>query len=133
MKRIIAVILLLLSFNSLALTEKACLAEAIYHEARGEPILGKIAVAQVIKNRIASPAYPDTICKVVFQPGQFTWTATYILPRADTDSKLLAQMFLDSKMVLINFDAIYFSTNKLTWPAVKVVKIGNHIFYKDKL
>ncbi|MCB9992664.1 MAG: cell wall hydrolase [Hyphomicrobiaceae bacterium] len=47
--------------------ERTCLAEAIYHEARGEPEAGQWAVAQVILNRVNSSRYPSTICGVVFQ------------------------------------------------------------------
>lgn len=52
---------------SLSTQERNCLATAIYHEARGEPIRGQIAVAQVVINRVKSDFYPDTICGVVFQ------------------------------------------------------------------
>ncbi|GLK80058.1 cell wall hydrolase [Methylopila turkensis] len=44
-----------------------CLAEAIYFEARGEPVTGQYAVAQVVMNRVRSGYYPDTICGVVYQ------------------------------------------------------------------
>jgi spore germination cell wall hydrolase CwlJ-like protein len=49
--------------------EKAeyCLAEAVYHEARGETVYGQTAVAQVIMNRVFSRHYPDSICGVVYQ------------------------------------------------------------------
>lgn len=48
-------------------TERHCLAQAIYHEARGEPESGQWAVAQVILNRVKSSRYPSTYCGVVFQ------------------------------------------------------------------
>lgn len=44
-----------------------CLANAIYFEARGEPIKGQIAVAQVVLNRVKHKAYPNSICGVVYQ------------------------------------------------------------------
>jgi len=47
--------------------EIECLATAVYFEARGEPVKGQIAVANVILNRVESPYYPDTICGVVYQ------------------------------------------------------------------
>ena len=50
-----------------AAAEHACLSLALYHEARGEPLEGQIAVAATILNRVASRAYPDTICGVVFE------------------------------------------------------------------
>ncbi len=48
-------------------SERACLATAIYHEARGEPEQGQLAVVDVILNRVNSSRYPDTICGVVYQ------------------------------------------------------------------
>ena len=47
--------------------EKLCLAQAIYHEARGESKEGQLAVANVIINRAMSKKYPSSICGVVFQ------------------------------------------------------------------
>lgn len=58
--------------------ERICLAMNIYHEARGESKRGKLAVAAVTMNRVKSPKYPDTICEVVWQPYQFSWT---LLPK----------------------------------------------------
>lgn len=47
--------------------EQACLANGIYFEARGESLRGQAAVAQVILNRVRNPAYPNSICGVVYQ------------------------------------------------------------------
>jgi hypothetical protein len=47
--------------------ETTCLASAIYFEARGEGRLGELAVAQVVINRVKDPAFPKTICGVVYQ------------------------------------------------------------------
>ena len=44
-----------------------CLYLNVYHEARGEPIEGQLAVAHVTLNRVKSSRFPDTICKVVKQ------------------------------------------------------------------
>ena len=44
-----------------------CLTQAVYFEARGEPLEGQLAVAQVVLNRVADPRYPNSICEVVFQ------------------------------------------------------------------
>lgn len=51
-----------------------CLALNIYFEARNQPLVGQILVAQVTMNRVESDSYPDTICKVVWQKRQFSWT-----------------------------------------------------------
>jgi N-acetylmuramoyl-L-alanine amidase len=51
-----------------------CMVQNLYHESRGESVLGQAAVAYVTLNRVRSPAYPDSVCDVVWQPGQFSWT-----------------------------------------------------------
>ena len=50
--------------------ERTCLAQAIYFEARSEPRIGQVAVADVVLNRVASPLFPNTICGVVFQGSE---------------------------------------------------------------
>lgn len=54
--------------------EIECLALNIYHESRGEPYQGQLGVAYVTMNRMVNPNYPDTVCDVVFQYKQFSWT-----------------------------------------------------------
>jgi spore germination cell wall hydrolase CwlJ-like protein len=59
--------------------EIACLALTIYHEARGEPERGKLAVGHVVMNRTHSALFPASVCDVVQQGGvqrhrcQFSW------------------------------------------------------------
>ena len=47
--------------------QQKCLAEAVYFEARSEPIAGQAAVAQVVLNRVSSAYYPKSVCEVVYQ------------------------------------------------------------------
>ncbi|RKF22043.1 cell wall hydrolase [Altericroceibacterium spongiae] len=64
-----------------------CLTMAVYYEAASESDSGQRAVAQVVLNRVAHPAYPDTVCGVVFQGSerrtgcQFTFTCDGSLAR----------------------------------------------------
>lgn len=51
-----------------------CLALNIYFEARNQSLHGQKAVAWVTLNRMYTARYPDTICEVVWQPRQFSWT-----------------------------------------------------------
>lgn len=114
--------------------ELACLAKNIYHEARGEPVAGQLAVAQVTLNR--SQSFQKTICEVVYANKQFSWTNT---PKKVLDSKawvtsvLLAEAILTKQTALPNFKALYFHTKQVNpkWNRKKqvVAKIGNHIFY----
>ncbi|MEO1200338.1 MAG: cell wall hydrolase, partial [Pseudomonadota bacterium] len=57
--------------------ELNCLAVAIYHEARGEPVRGQRAVAQVILNRVESRHYPGTICGVVYQNSHWRYRCQF--------------------------------------------------------
>jgi spore germination cell wall hydrolase CwlJ-like protein len=55
-----------------------CLARTVYWEAKGEPVEAMEAVANVVMNRVADEAFPDTVCAVVTQgqdggPCQFSW------------------------------------------------------------
>lgn len=52
-----------------------CLTLNLYMEARGEDPDGQYLVADVTLNRVASELYPDTVCDVVFDPHQFSWTS----------------------------------------------------------
>ena len=62
------------------LTALACLATAIYFEARGEPTVGQIAVGQVIMSRVADQRYPDTVCEVVKEGYYYSWNAEIPIP-----------------------------------------------------
>jgi len=53
--------------------EQMCLANAVYFEARSEPLEGQLAVAQVVLNRAASGTFPTSVCEVVTQPAQFSF------------------------------------------------------------
>jgi spore germination cell wall hydrolase CwlJ-like protein len=52
-----------------------CLVCNIYFEARGEPHTGKVAVGRTTLTRITRSEYPDSICGVVWQKNQFSWTS----------------------------------------------------------
>ena len=53
-----------------------CGAQNIYHESRGESNLGQIAVAHVVRNRVESSRYPNTVCEVIWAPKQFSGLMT---------------------------------------------------------
>ena len=54
--------------------EVRCLALNVYFEARGEAAEGQLAVAMVTLNRVNNRHFPDTVCRVVWQKKQFSWT-----------------------------------------------------------
>jgi cell wall hydrolase len=111
-----------------------CLALNIYHEARGEPVDGQIAVAQVTLNRVASPDYPDTVCEVVYDHKQFSWTINP--PKVTEPDAYELAFFIASNMD--QFDdftqgALYYYTGPDPYWASSfelVGQIGNHKFMK---
>jgi hypothetical protein len=66
--------------------QQECLARAVYFEARGEPIQGQLAVAEVVLNRAASGKYPGTACAVITQKAQFSFIRHGRFPKADRKS-----------------------------------------------
>lgn len=51
-----------------------CLVCNCYHESRGETYEGMVAVAKVVLSRVAHPSFPNSVCRVVYQSSQFSWT-----------------------------------------------------------
>lgn len=126
--------------------EQLCLAEAIYFEARGEPYKGQEAVAQVVLNRVKNPAYPNTICKVVYQNRhmrnacQFSFACDGIPERVQkgrawTQAQEIAAKAVEGKVNLSEVDASthYHATYvRPRWAGTmkRLNRIGKHIFYK---
>lgn len=128
-------------------SEQKCLATAIYFEARGESVKGELAVAQVVINRLKNPAYPNTICGVVYQNKdmrnacQFSFACDGI-PDRITDATSWARAQMLAKRVLFeenwwNADvgsSTHYHANyvKPRWARTmkKMQKVGHHIFYK---
>lgn len=113
-----------------------CLALNIYNEARGEPLRGQYAVAQVTMNRMADRRWPNEICAVVYQPEQFSWTLKRFTIRESKDLDLaidIAREVLEGRdqPVIECADHYHNHTVRPTWIRdmdIEVV-IGNHIFY----
>lgn len=129
------------------LAEENCLARAVYFEARSESELGQLAVAKVILNRTKDPAYPKTICGVVYQGSnqrnscQFSFACDGLpddvkQPGAWARSKYIAQEAMagtKSMQVMstaTNYHADYVRP-KWANSMKRLVKIGHHIFYSD--
>ncbi|MCB8837777.1 cell wall hydrolase [Aurantimonas sp. VKM B-3413] len=126
--------------------EQACLATGIYFEARGENSMGQAAVGQVILNRVRNPAFPDTICGVVYQNKnwhnrcQFSFACDGARDRVrDKDSFAKAQQIAGQVTrgeIWINEvgSATHYHANYVRprWASAmeKVDKIGKHVFYR---
>jgi len=122
-----------------------CLAAAVYYEAAYESLDGQRAVAQVVLNRMRHPAYPKTVCGVVFQGSerttgcQFTFTCDGSLKRTPSEAgwARARQVALDALNGYVmkkvgnatHYHAVYVAPY---WSPnlVKVAAIGAHVFYR---
>jgi spore germination cell wall hydrolase CwlJ-like protein len=111
-----------------------CLATAVYFESRGEPLEGQLAVAQAILNRVESGLYAETACRVIDQPGQFSFRRTRA-PRAGEPwhtAKSIAVIAVRNLWTEIAPDAMSFHASYVApgWGGkARTVRIGRHIFY----
>ncbi|MGF9756956.1 cell wall hydrolase [Microvirga sp. 0TCS3.31] len=128
--------------------EQRCLAEAVYFEARSEPVEGQAAVAQVILNRVKSGLYPSSICGVVYQNRhrhlacQFTFACEgKSLRIRDSESweraTRVASAVLEGRTYLADVGgATHYHADYVrpSWSRrlKKMDVIGRHIFYKLK-
>lgn len=116
--------------------EAACLALALYHEARGEPEVGRRAVAEVILNRVASPHYPDTVCGVVLQPGQFSHIRRSLGADISGQMPLARQMLNGSLPRVLPRGTTHYHNHEVSpvWARLMrmVATIGGHRFYRGE-
>lgn len=125
-------------------TALRCLTQAIYYEAANEPDLGKRAVAQVVINRLRHPAYPNSVCGVVYEGAnarvcQFSFTCDGSLLRPPMarqwqESRRVAQAALAGQVLPDVGSATHYHADYVVprWAFTlgKIDKIGAHIFYR---
>jgi N-acetylmuramoyl-L-alanine amidase len=117
-----------------------CLVQNVYHEARGESLNGQAAVAYVTLNRLRDGRFGSSICDVVYQPDQFSWTGDG-LPDRMTDHAALA-VAVSVALAAWNGtalnpagDALHFYAHKKvnpSWAAKAdwMIVVDNHTFVK---
>jgi Cell Wall Hydrolase len=136
-----------LSGGKRAKAEK-CLANAVYFEARSEPVRGQIAVAQVVMNRAFSGFYPSDVCGVVYQNAnrhlacQFTFACDGIPdivndPESWARATRIAKETLDGKLWLadVGKSTHYHASYVRPWwvrAMSRTSKIGLHNFYRPR-
>ncbi len=116
--------------------------EAIYFEARGEPLMCQILVAHVIMARMYDWYYPNTIKEVVWQPYQFSYTQdgkpeTMKKPYSKFVAGVVAEWVLSGESYDSIEGSLYYFNPKMVTPKWKddydfVRDCGNHSFYKRK-
>lgn len=122
-----------------------CMTEAIYYEAATEPVEGRRAVAQVVLNRVRHPAYPNSVCGVVYQGSerrtgcQFSFTCDGSLGRAPMapywqQARQLAEEALTGYVHRpVGYSTHYHANYVVPYWASSLTKsanIGTHIFYR---
>lgn len=127
--------------------ELDCLALNVYWEARSEPAAGQIAVAAVVLNRVANPAFPDNICDVVMQGAehgrhrcQFSWHCDGLddTPRntaAWEKALMVARLVLSGGHDDPSGGALWYHADHVQpdWSRrlAMIARIGHHLFYRQ--
>lgn len=126
-------------------SEHQCLADAIYYEARSETRSGQLAVADVVKNRVKSKHYPNTICGVVYEGAhrpfacQFSFACDGSMDRAPNGTAWqrsldIAQVSLTGFVPDLTKNSTHYHTIEINpdWAATLEfkAKIGFHKFYR---
>jgi len=126
-----------------------CLAINIYREAGYEPFEGKVAVAQVTMNRVATGKFGNDVCGVVYQKNviidkvvcQFSWYCDSVHKARPVNKAAYNESYEVAKKVLLEGfrlsilkDALYYHATYVNprWPHEQIGKIGQHIFYREK-
>ncbi|WP_338721873.1 cell wall hydrolase [Devosia sp. XK-2] len=131
-------------------SERECLAQAIYHEARGETATGQLAVANIIVNRARSAKFPGSLCGVIYQnaeKGRYRCQFTFACDgRDDTPGerrawarsqdlakKVYAEYALGDEIGILPDSALYYHTTAVhpSWANTfsRVAAVDSHIFY----
>lgn len=127
-----------------------CMTRNIYYEAAREPAEGKLAVAQIVMNRVASESFPNTPCEVIYQKTfftsrvvcQFSWLcdgSEQRHPRIREDlwneSRVAAKKVMIEGFRLPSLEhALFYHADYVNpqWRKQQVAVIGRHIFYQNR-
>ena len=118
--------------------ELACLAGAIYFEAKGETLAGQLAVGRVIVARSRSGRFPASYCGVVYQRSQFSFVQGHGMPainksgRAWTEAARIARIAHEGSWKSPVEGALFFHAARVSpnWRLTRLARIDNHVFYR---
>lgn len=121
------------------MTPLLCMATAIYFEARGENLMGQRAVAQVVINRVEDSRYPNTVCGVVWEPKQFSFThdgkpeKMYEVEAREKAMQVAEEALQGNGL---NITSTHYHSNKVRpyWKTHYKLdgRVGNHLFYTNE-
>ena len=142
----------LLSSPAVASSQKTCLQEALYFEARSEGWRGMLAVGVVIKNRVRHPKYPETVCAVVRQGQymngnpirdkcQFSFWCDGKPEKIDDENAWVAagetsRLLMSTYIIIEGMERVtHYHANYVSpkWSKyhIRIIEIGKHIFYEE--
>lgn len=114
-----------------------CLVKIVRHEAANQSRQGQLAVAQLVMNRVNSPRFPNSICAVAHQRGQFFNTHAYNPPRGDARWQTALEVSIDARNGIsapVVGDAIFYRAaygySAFHESRPRVAQIEDHIFYR---
>ena len=118
--------------------EMRCLAGAIYFEARGESLEGRLAVGRVVVNRAESGRFPASYCGVVYQPSQFSFIRGRAMPAIRENSQdwreavAIARIADDGAWSSPVQGALFFHAARVSpgWHLTRLARVDNHVFYR---
>lgn len=121
--------------------ELKCMAKNIFHEARNQNLKGQYAVGFVTLNRVDHVLYPNSICEVVFEPSQFSWThqdvsidkTNIIEQRAWEQSLQIALDVMQGEAYNNLYGVTHYHADYVNpdWGYQVAATIDNHIFYRS--
>ena len=131
--------------------EYRCAVRNLYHEGRGEGLVGQAFIVKTVLNRVRDTKHPHSVCKVIYQNKQFSWThqipkhKQQVPNKTTSEKELLKQLeALSTVVIWLDRIGVDFTDNskyyhsirvKPKWDYSKLVKtnvVGNHVFYKRK-
>jgi spore germination cell wall hydrolase CwlJ-like protein len=125
--------------------ETYCLAQNIFFEARSESLASQAMIAEVTLNRVASKHFPNTVCDVVWQRKQFSWThdGKHDDPTRMSflDREAWKEIYKAAELIINNAEGYLPKTGATHYHADYVKpywtsemkylgKVGSHLFYK---
>lgn len=122
--------------SAISQKERHLLEQLVEAEARGESLNGKIAIVNVVMNRVKSEDFPDTITEVIMEDGQFSPVANGSINNTPSEDSILAvKKAIDDGYKVFGPDVLYFCNKKTAtnrWMVKnkeEAMTIGNHTFY----
>lgn len=126
-----------MAINDSVDADLVCLAKIVRHEAANQSMNGQLAVAQLVMNRVESPLFPNSICGVAHQRGQFFNTNAYNPSRSDRRWDNAMEVALDARNGIsdpVVGEAVFYHaayvTPRFHRSRPRVTQIEDHIFYR---